>query len=93
MAAAAAEEFSKKLQETQEMRERLRESQSDCKLLEEEKVRLELVVRILEAEVNEVSETEVGKRLFFGLYLNIPKGLRVIILQTLKCKLFEFHNL
>ena len=71
MAAAAAEEFSKKLQETQEMRERLRESQSDCKLLEEEKVRLELVVRILEAEVNEVSETEVGKRLIFWSLIEV----------------------
>ena len=69
MAAAAAEEFSKKLQETQEMRERLRESQSECKLLEEEKVRLELVVRILEAEINEVSETEVGKRLIFLVFI------------------------
>ena len=68
MAAAAAEELSKKLQETQEMRERLRESQSECKLLEEEKARLELVVRILEAEVNEVSETEVGKRLIFLVF-------------------------
>ena len=68
MAAAAAEEFSKRLQEKEDMRERLRESQSECKLLEEEKVRLELVVRILEAEVNEVSETEVGKRLIFLVF-------------------------
>ena len=55
-AAAAAEELSKRLQETQEMKERFRESQSECNSLKEEKVRLEVVVRMLEAEVKEVSE-------------------------------------
>ena len=57
-AVAAAEELSKRLQETQEMKERLRESHSECNSLKEEKVRLEVVVRMLEAEVKEVSDNE-----------------------------------
>ena len=47
-AAAAAEELSKR-------EERLRESHSKCKRLKEEKARMEVVVRMLEAEVKEVS--------------------------------------
>ena len=47
-AAAAAEELSKS-------EERLRESHSECKKLREEKARMEVVVRMLEAEVKEVS--------------------------------------
>ena len=47
-AAAAAEELSKS-------EERLRESHSECKRLKEEKARMEVVVRMLEAEVKEVS--------------------------------------
>ena len=57
-AVAAAEELSKRLHETQEMKERLRESHSECNSLKEEKVRLEVVVRMLEAEVKEVSDKE-----------------------------------
>merc|ERR1719245_146142 len=45
----AAEELSKS-------EERLRESLSECKKLKEEKARMEVVVRLLEAEVKEVQD-------------------------------------
>ena len=52
------------MHETQEMRERLRESLSEREALKEEKARLEVVGRVLEAEVKEVSEIEMGKDFF-----------------------------
>ena len=48
------------------MRERLRESQSERESQKEEKARLEVVVRMLEAEVKEVSEIGVGKDFFLN---------------------------